>query len=248
MAEQKQAETTLKMIYLPFSARGGPLRLAAAYGGIKLEEECVSFETIAKSRSEGKRRWNGVPELVISDKDGKEINRIGQSNTCLRYIGKQVGLYPDNAVSAALVDEVLDSVEDLSNAALKVALGSKDAEDKKAKATEFCKEGGTLRYWLNKFVARIEENAKRGNKNGLFVGDSLTIADLKFAQSEFYLIEIIPGAQAVFKEDKYKSLMANMDYVKNADKLKQFLAEYNNRDYVKEAFAGLRKAGIIVID
>ena len=87
MAEQKQSETTLKMVYLPTRARGGPLRLAAAYGAIKLEERCVSFEQQAKEKSEGKRRWAGIPELFILDTDGKEIANIGQSNTCLRYIG-----------------------------------------------------------------------------------------------------------------------------------------------------------------
>eukprot|EP00486_Rosalina_sp_Unknown_P005963 CAMPEP_0201564618 /NCGR_PEP_ID=MMETSP0190_2-20130828/3067_1 /ASSEMBLY_ACC=CAM_ASM_000263 /TAXON_ID=37353 /ORGANISM="Rosalina sp." /LENGTH=247 /DNA_ID=CAMNT_0047981027 /DNA_START=60 /DNA_END=803 /DNA_ORIENTATION=- len=247
MAEQKQAETSLKMVYLPFDARGGPLRMAAAYGGIKLEEEVIQLPDVAKSRGEGKRRWNGVPEIKLLDKDGKETQVLGQSNTCLRYIGKQAGLYPDNALLAALVDEVLDSTSDLSNASLPIALGAKDAEDKKTKAAEFCKEGGTLRYWLDKFVARIDENAKRGNKNGLFVGDTLTIADLKFSQIEFYVINIIPGAQAVFNEDKYKPLIANMDAVKKNDKIKAFLDEFANRESNKEALAALKKMGLIVV-
>merc|ERR1712130_694507 len=37
---------------------------------------------------------------------------------------------------------------------------------------------GALTYLLNKMVLRLDENEKRGNKNGYFVGDSLTIADL----------------------------------------------------------------------
>ena len=155
------------------------------------------------------------------------------------YIGKQAGLYPENALLVALVDEVIDSVEDISGPALDIAHASK--EDKPRQATEFCKEGGTLRYWLDKFVARIDENAKRGNKNGLFVGDTLTIADLKFTQLEFYLVLIIPGAQAVLKEDKYKSLVANMDAVKKDEKIKTLLDEFNNREYVKESFAALKK-------
>ena len=275
MAEEKQEETyTLKMVYFPFSARGQPLRLAAAYGGIKLEERCISFEEQAKEKSEGQRRWTGVPELFILDKDGKEIANIGQSNTCLRYIGmilihdiyylyfadcliskfqpvvlcqgKQTGLYPTDAIDAALVDEVLDSVEDLCLESSKLVF-AKDFDDKKAKAIEFCKEDGTLRYWLDKFLLRIEENKKKENKNGLFVGDSLTIADLKFNQFEFYLIRMVPGAQDVLNEDKYKPLMANMDYVKNNDKIKAFLDEWENRKYVKQAFDGLKKAKIIVI-
>ena len=104
-----------------------------------------------------------------------------------------------------------------------------------------------MRYWLNKFLLRIEENAKRGNKNGLFVGDSLTIADLKFSQLEFYLMQLVPGAQAVLNEDKYQPLMANMNAVKNNDKIKAFLDEWNNREYVKESFAALKKAGLIIV-
>jgi len=250
MAEQKQSEcASLRMVYFPFSARGGPLRLAAAYGGIKLEERNIGFEEQAKEKAEGKRRWAGIPELFILDKDGKETGNIGQSNACLRYIGKLAGLYPSTPYEAALCDEVCDSVEDISSAALKIALGAKDAEDKKAQGTEFCKEAEakyTLRYWMDKFLCRIDENAKRGNKNGLFVGDSLTIADLKFTQIEFYLIQIIPGAEAVLKEEKYKPLMNVINSVKTNDKLKAFLDEWEKRDNVKAAFEGLKKAGIIV--
>ena len=38
-----------------------------------------------------------------------------------------------------------------------------------------------------------------------------------------------------------------MDYVKNNDKIKAFLDEWENRKYVKQAFDGLKKAKIIVI-
>lgn len=251
MAEQKQAEkpASLRMVYLPFTARGGPLRLAAAYGGIKLEERNIGFEEQAKEKSEGKRRWAGIPELFILDKDGKETGHIGQSNACLRYIGKLAGLYPSDAYQAAIADEICDSIEDISSTATRIALGSKDAEEKTAQAVQFCKEEKghyNLRYWMDKFLCRINENTKRGNKNGLFVGDSLTIADIKFTQIEFYLIQIIPGAEAVLKEDKYKPLMDLITYVKSNEKLKACLDEYLNRENIKAAMEGLKKGGIIV--
>ena len=94
MAEQKTSEcASLKMVYLPFSARGGPLRLAAAYGGIKLTERNIGFPEQAKEKSEGLRRWAGIPELFVLDKDGKEIGHIGQSNACLRYIGMVIYIH-----------------------------------------------------------------------------------------------------------------------------------------------------------
>ena len=55
--------TTLKLVYFTFSARGA----------IKLEERCVPFEEQAKEKSEGKRRWGGIPGLFIVNKDGNEI-------------------------------------------------------------------------------------------------------------------------------------------------------------------------------
>jgi len=252
MAEQKQSEekesscASLKMIYFGFSGRGHPLRLAAAIGGIKLEEENLTFEEQAKEKADGKRRWSGIPELFVLDKDGKEIGHIGQSNACLRYIGQLAGLYPQNPVERALCDEICDSAEDLISITLKLVFGSKDADDKKAKSVELCKEGGTLRYWLDKFALRIEENAKRGNKNGLYVGDSLTIADLKCFTFEFYVISMIPGANDVLSQDKYKSIINNINYVKNNDTIKTFLNEWEKKENVKAAFDGLRNFGVLI--
>ena len=162
------------------------------------------------------------------------------------YIGKLGGLYPTNSIEAALCDEICDSVEDVTTDALRIVFGSKDAEDRKAQQIELCKKDGTLRYWLDKFLMRIEENAKRGNKNGLFVGDTLTIADLKFFQFEFYLIGLTYGAKDVFAEEKYKPLLNIFESVKKNDKIKEFLSEWENREYVKTAFEELRKAGILV--
>merc|ERR1712228_844042 len=107
--------------------------------------------------------------------DGKDVVTIGQSNACLRYIGNISGTYPKGFVQRALVDEVLDSVEDMTTSVGKAAFAKDEAAIKDMTAKD-----GTFAYWLGKFEARLEENEKRGNKNGFFVGDSITIAELKF--------------------------------------------------------------------
>ncbi len=61
------------------------------------------------------RRWSGLPEMVVYTKDGGS-QRIAQSTACLRYMGSITGLYPaDRPLEAAMMDEVMDSVEDVIN-------------------------------------------------------------------------------------------------------------------------------------
>lgn len=222
MAEQKENQASFRVIYYAFTGRAEPIRLAAALGGLAFEDEFISQAQQKKTKSEGGRRWSGPPEVVVYDKDGKVLTNIAQSNTCLRYVGKIAGIYPDDAVQRALMDEVVDSVEDLFAAALPAFFRAKDEEDKKTKCAEVCKEGGVLRYWLDKFLARIEENEKRGNKNGLFVGDELSIADLKFCGVATYIYGMMPGGKAVLDEDKYKPLLKIFESVKSNDKIKAF--------------------------
>merc|ERR1712130_498925 len=71
-----------------------------------------------------------------------------------------------------------------------------------------------------KFELRLEENEKRGNKNGFFVGDTITIADLKFVPT-FGLLDRIPGATDKVKKD-YPRCFALMDKVSKNEKIKAF--------------------------
>ena len=63
-------------------------------------------------------------------------------------------------------------------------------KDKKKKARLKLMEQDKLPYWLNKFEKRLEENERRGFKNGYFVGNGVTIADLKFY---FQIANILSG-------------------------------------------------------
>jgi hypothetical protein len=47
--------------------------------------------------------WGGLPQLTLSD--GQVI---GQQRAILRVVGKAAGLYPEDGLAAARVDEFLD--------------------------------------------------------------------------------------------------------------------------------------------
>ena len=86
-------------------------------------------------------------------------------------------MYPDNLVQFALVDEMMDSTNDILSI-MYPYIGEQDTDKKKELAKE-AKGDDKLPYWLNKFEKRLEENEARGFKNGFFVGNALTVADLK---------------------------------------------------------------------
>jgi len=80
-----------------------------------------------------------------------------------------------------------------------------------------------LVYWLNKFELRLEENEKRGNKNGLFVGDTITIADLKLFCS-FTYVNMIQETKEVIA--KYKRLTAFFEKINGDEKVQAFKASF----------------------
>eukprot|EP00486_Rosalina_sp_Unknown_P006416 CAMPEP_0201574714 /NCGR_PEP_ID=MMETSP0190_2-20130828/19397_1 /ASSEMBLY_ACC=CAM_ASM_000263 /TAXON_ID=37353 /ORGANISM="Rosalina sp." /LENGTH=144 /DNA_ID=CAMNT_0048003359 /DNA_START=82 /DNA_END=513 /DNA_ORIENTATION=- len=144
MAEEK-SESSFRISYYAFNGRAGPLRAAASLGGISYEDVFENGEEHKKAKEDGTRRWSGLPELTVLDKDGKEVTKLGQSNACLRYIGKLAGSYPENALERALVDEVLDSCEDMNNL-VAPTFSIKDEEEKK-KARLRLMEADKFPYW-----------------------------------------------------------------------------------------------------
>merc|ERR1739842_92059 len=80
-------------------------------------------------------------------------------------------------------------------------------------------------FWFDKFEQRLAENEQRGNKKGFFVGDDLTIADLK----AFYRIRFI-GQLDHLEMDQLmapnKRLTAFRDMMKEHEGLKKSEAQF----------------------
>ena len=89
MAEQKADEgaVSFRLEYLNFGGRGEPIKLAASYSGIAFESKMMTMAEQKAWKAEGKQCWSGPPDIVLLDKDGKEVTAIGQSNAILRLVG-----------------------------------------------------------------------------------------------------------------------------------------------------------------
>ena len=235
---------SLRVTYFPDhgkSGRGLALRLALYLGGICFEDKIVSRPEHHQQKANNQRRWSGVPEVDIYDKNGKS-QKIAQSSTCLRYAGIITGLYPndDNPFKCALIDEVIDSVEDVIVGCLIPMIKATEGKEREELYKKLMndKKGddyGKLRLWFDKFELRLKENnIDRNNKNGYFVGSTLTVADLKvFAHFNHYIngtFQKLFGINTtIFIDNGYKMIQAFLEKLRNEAKIKQFINEYDER-------------------
>src|SRR5262245_33173390 len=153
----------LKLTYFDFhGGRGEPARLALSLGGIAFEDDCVPV-------SDWERRKPDTPfgALPLLERDGQIV---AQSNAINRYVGKLTDLYPSYQWQAALCDETMEAVEDISS--LIVATLFLPEEEKKAQREALVV--GPLPFYLSRLERRLEE---RGGQ--YFADDRLSVADLK---------------------------------------------------------------------
>ena len=97
----------LKLTYFDFhGGRGEPARLALSIGDIPFEDDRV-----APSDWTARKPDTPFGALPVLEVDGQTL---AQSNAINRYVGKLTDLYPSDPWQAALCDEVMEAVEDIS--------------------------------------------------------------------------------------------------------------------------------------
>ena len=153
----------LVLSYFDFDgSRGEVPRLALHLAGIPFEDRRIPRQDWA-----GLRDSMPFQALPVMEVDGKVIS---QSNTINRYVGKLASLYPKDDWQAALVDEVMDAIEDISN---KISGTFALEGEAKQKAREALAAGPIAR-----FLQQLEARLKAGGGEW-FVENRLTVADLK---------------------------------------------------------------------
>ena len=124
----------IKLTYFDLRARAEPCRLLLAYGGLQYEDERIpasldlfyflhsgnlqEFDTTF-----GHSKWGALkPTMPFGQLPvfqwGDEV--ICQSMACARFIAREVGLAGNTSVESAQVDEIIDVVQDLINAEVKL--------------------------------------------------------------------------------------------------------------------------------
>ena len=158
--------STIKIIYFDLDGgRAEPIRLALSIANTEFEDKRISFPEFGELKST--LPLGAVP---VAEIDGETYT---QCNALNRYFGKQAGLYPDDAWQAFLCDEVMDIIEDASNALGKTMGLQGDA----LKAAREELASGKLASILRLLNKRLEDAGSE-----YFADSKLTMADLKMLE------------------------------------------------------------------
>ena len=165
-----------KLTYFPVTSRGESVRLALALSGIPFEDVRIPLPQWRELKPT--TPWGTLPVLELADG-----TVVGQSRAITRLVAKGTGLYPDDEVLAAFVDECMDGADDIMSVTYQQGAGLSGAE-KIAKRAAACLEGGATYV----SVQRCEKLYERIGAAGPLLTGELTVADLYLFSSVSHII------------------------------------------------------------
>jgi len=152
-----------KLVYFDIDgARGETARLAMVIGRVPFVDDRVKFADWA-----GRKPSTPFGALPVLEVNGQTV---AQSNGINRYVGKLTGLYPDDPWQAALCDEAMDAVEEISTRVWSTM--ALPAAEKKAQRESLA--AGPLSHSLDRLQRRLVAHGGQ-----YFADGRLTVADLK---------------------------------------------------------------------
>ncbi len=199
----------LILTYFDFDGgRGEAARLAMHLAGVAFEDKRIAGKDWPAQRDS--TPFQALPVLEV---DGKVIT---QSNTINRYLGKLAGLYPKDDWQAALADEVMDAVEDIST---KIGNTMALEDEAKKKAREALAAGP-----IPRFLQQIEARLKAGGGEW-FVEKRLTVADIKcFLWLRWLKSGALDHISADIVDKNAPLLAKHLERVKNHPKIAAYYA------------------------
>ena len=95
----------LKITYFNIQGPAEPARLALVIGGVAFEDERLNRDEMMALREAGKLPWGQLPLCTV---DGSTV--FAQSPAIATYCAKLAGLYPEDPIAAARVDEIVNFI------------------------------------------------------------------------------------------------------------------------------------------
>jgi glutathione S-transferase len=177
----------------------------------------IPFEDVRVKGDDWARLKPSTPfgALPLLEKDG-EI--LAQSNAINRYVGRLTNLYPSDPWQAALCDETMESVEDISS---KIA-ATMFLPDEEKKTQRKALVEGPLPFYLTRLRQRLEAHGGR-----YFAGDKLSVADLKvFVLLRHLKSGVLDHVPADLPDRIAPKLVEHYQRIKNEPGVKAYYAKH----------------------
>ena len=205
------------LTYFNTPGRGETIRLALTIGAIAFTDHRIPESPLAATP------FGSVPILMLADG-----TRLTQQRSILRFIGKETGLLPSDALQAYRVDELMDTVED---AFVKVsAAGLGKLEQGEQIAFEAARLWEVVAGSAAALLASIDAHIAAHGTGGFAVGNSLTIADVHLFTTTGMLTSGLLDGVPVTILDRFDHILACRRHVANHPAVKNW--------YNVEAFKG----------
>lgn len=190
----------IKLTYFNIRARAEPARLILAQAGVKYQDERLPNyweEPEPWARLKPEVPFGQLPVLRYGDAT------VSQSTTINRFLAREFGLMGATSLEAALVDEVVDTVQGLLEADYAV-FHEKD-EARSARMAERYHEETVPR------TLGLLEKRLAGRGGDYFVGGGLTLADIMY----FYYWSEYKDREATRRYPKLSQLASRVESLPN---------------------------------
>ncbi|KAJ3219827.1 hypothetical protein HDU67_009015 [Dinochytrium kinnereticum] len=164
-ANESSGLASFSLLYFKVRGRAELTRLILEFAGATWEEAHPAWPL------EKPRTPYGQLPVLVELRDGKQTMQLAQSHAIERYLARKFGLVPEDPVKAAFADSVFEAYNDLNELWKKVERAGEDV-----------KESLSSTFFSTTFpnFARFHEPLLEQNgRNGLYVGDKITLADLQ---------------------------------------------------------------------
>eukprot|EP00567_Pseudictyota_dubia_P008200 CAMPEP_0197434520 /NCGR_PEP_ID=MMETSP1175-20131217/2231_1 /TAXON_ID=1003142 /ORGANISM="Triceratium dubium, Strain CCMP147" /LENGTH=221 /DNA_ID=CAMNT_0042963269 /DNA_START=152 /DNA_END=817 /DNA_ORIENTATION=- len=208
----------LKLTYFAIPGRGESIRLALKLNDTPFEDNRVEFSQWKELKPT--TPFGSLPYVELADG-----TVIAQQRAILRLVGKETGLYPEDPVAAAKVDQLCDVCDDLQGKVNSTGQGLAQAE--KEAARKEAVTTGNVADILKQMDACIAKNGSGGHA----VGDKLTIADLMILTVSCALVcGLFDGVPETMFEP-FENIMAVRKNVANNAKISPYLEEMKEKKF-----------------
>jgi len=196
--------------YFPVTGRAEPTRLMFHYTGVQFTDNQIPHSEWSQLKTDVKRfPLCQLPTLQVDDVV------ICQSGAINRFVARQLGCYGSNELEGALIDQIVETLDELKESYGKIKFNPALEETVKAKELSEFFHTDRTKLLLGFITTKLSE--KEGE---FFLGGKPSFADLVYFTSHEYLVAVKEDY-----EDDYPQLTKLHRSVGAVESIKKYLDE-----------------------
>ncbi|KAK3821396.1 MAG: hypothetical protein J3Q66DRAFT_333218 [Benniella sp.] len=175
-------DSTFELTYFGLHGLGNTAREIIYASGGKVKNIIVTNENWAEKKPFAP--FGLVPLLKETSSDGTVV-QVAESDSIERYLSRKFGLFGDNAFEETVVNTFVSNISGLFTDLIQKYFNFSEAEREAKKESIF---NGVVAPWIKHHERHLAAN----KSNGHYVGNKLTLADIKSSYAITSILAIAP--------------------------------------------------------